>query len=190
MRAILLGDFWERCQWKKNEMHSISREWRGLEMSSGAEKEWVALWMSGLILNEFQPFPRPCLLSHAPSAAIFISPRSKFRSNKSVGFHSLHKAREILQKNWVCSAARCLLLLHVEIRKIRGPTSATHDAYNLAPTADQCVRCSNCKMCAHCRSFIINFLPVLKRENVCTNYFKTLILCGLNWKPCLRTFTW
>lgn len=82
-------------------MHSISREWRGLEMSWRRERE--SCWLSGLILNEFQPFLRPCLLSHA-RAAIFISPHSKIRSNKSVEFHSLHKEKEI------CRRSECVLL--------------------------------------------------------------------------------
>lgn len=122
MHAILMGEFLREMSVKKKMKCFQSRVngegWRW----AGAEKERASsarCWMSGLILNEFQPFLRPCLLSHA-RAAIFISPRSKLRSNKSVEFHSLHKERENLQK-WVCSAGRCLLLLHVEIRKIREP---------------------------------------------------------------------
>jgi hypothetical protein len=39
MHAILMGDFLREMSVKKNEMLSISREWRGLEMSWRRERE-------------------------------------------------------------------------------------------------------------------------------------------------------
>lgn len=74
--------FWgisERDAGKK--MHSISREWQGLEMSSGIlrkREKNVRCWMSGLILNEFQPFLRQCLLSHTRALLSSSAPAANF----------------------------------------------------------------------------------------------------------------
>lgn len=118
--------FWgisERDAGKK--MHSISREWRGLEMSSGIlrkREKNVRCWMSGFDIKWVSTLSEPVFALSRARAAIFISPRSKFRSNKSVEFRSLHKERKISRRSE--RAGRCLLLLHAKIWKTRERTRA------------------------------------------------------------------